>query len=180
MKATWIRLDNGSWGVCVESALGSIFDAIVGQEVEVTRRDGDVSFQRVTAIVKRIDPRPAKRVRGRTIRAVTAFLAICEVEPREKAPARKGAPKRNGRKYQPRMTSAAISAELDSLELEQQALIQRGKEIAQEMFGADRSEMVNVDGVGFDSEPPPAADVSFADLLARPLKLSPESTLTRA
>lgn len=98
MKATWKRLDNGVWGICVESALGSIFDAIVGQEIDVTRSDGNVSKQKVTKVVKRIDPRPAKQVRGRTIREVTSFLAFCEVEPREKAPMQKRATsaKRNG------------------------------------------------------------------------------------
>ena len=96
MKATWKRLDSGEWGICVESALGSIFDAIVGQEIDVTRSDGDVSKQRVTKVVKRIDPRPAKRVRGRTIPEVTSFLAFCEVEPREKRPMQKRSTKRNG------------------------------------------------------------------------------------
>lgn len=98
MKATWKRLENGVWGICVESALGSIFDAIVGQEIDVVRSDGNVSKQLVTKVVKRIDPRPAKRVRGRAIPEITSFLAFCEVEPREKAPFAKRATssKRNG------------------------------------------------------------------------------------
>jgi len=120
MYATWCRLDNGKWGVCVESALGPLFDAIVGQEIDVTRRDGDVSKQLVTKIVKRLEPRPAKRVRGRTIKEVTKFLAFCEVEERPKTPTRKGSAKRNGTSRhgrKPSWNSVEFSMQVESSKL---------------------------------------------------------------
>lgn len=168
MKATWTRLEDGSWGVRVESNLGAVFQAIVGQEVDVERRDGVVSKQLVTRVVKVLEPQPAKRVRVggggfRTIAAVTAYTAICEVEPREKLP--------TARKPRRARTS------------------QEAREMARQEWRdrpMPRQGMVNVDAVGFETEDAPASSepaqgaVSFADLLSKPARLSPESTLTRA
>ncbi len=84
MQATWTMLADGEWGVRIEVAFGPLLDAVIGQEVEVTTRKGEVSMQKVIELVKYIAPRPAKRVRGRLIKAVEKPMAIFKVEKREK------------------------------------------------------------------------------------------------
>lgn len=161
MQATWIRLDSGEWGVRVESNLGAIFQAIVGQEIDVTRRDGVVSKQLVTKVVKVLEPRPAKRVRGRVIPAVTAPIAICEVEPREKTP-RKSASSRRTRK--------------EDLQTALRGGSPRFGTAARSTYNELRAELVQLES----QEETASAPVTLADLLSKPSRLSAESTLTRA
>jgi hypothetical protein len=159
MKATWTRLDNGNWGVRVESALGALLDTIVGQEIEVSRSDGTTSTQRVTAVEKRFEPRPAGRVRGRTIPAITAFLAICEVEPREKVPFKKSAAPATRKPRAARSSSEAR---------ERARAEWRARPLATE------------ENVSSPADSSRSVEVTLTDLLAKPSRLSAESTLTRA
>jgi hypothetical protein len=179
MQATWIRLDSGEWGVRVESNLEAIFQAIVGQEVDVTRRDGVVSSQKVTKVVKTLQPTPVRRVRGRVFPA-TGFVAICEVEPREKLPRAKSASSKRTREENLRtalrggIPRAGTAARSTYNELRAELVqIEMAKKVG-------RPGSVNVDGVGFEPEETPSVEVTLADLLSKPSRLSPESTLTRA
>jgi hypothetical protein len=77
---------DGSWGIRVESALEVLFDAIVGQQVEVVRRDGKRSVETVTAVLKVMKPRPRRQVGRMVYEGVGKFTAYCTIAPKEKEP----------------------------------------------------------------------------------------------
>lgn len=167
MRATWTRLDDGQWGVRIEANLEFLFDAIVGQEIEVERSDGVKSLQKVTAIVKKVAPRAEKRVRGRTLAAVPLPLAICSVEPREKVPFQKRAAKTTRRAPRAAWTRSAQEArEIARAEWRSRPLPMNGGDSANEFMGQQ-------------VEPETAGAESLADLLTKPY-ISRGSVLTTA
>jgi hypothetical protein len=164
MRATWTRLDDGQWGVRVEANLEFLFDAIVGQEIEVERSDGVKSLQKVTAIVKKVTPRGEKRVRGRTLAAVPFPVAICSVEPREQIPFKKRAAKTTRRAPRAAWTRSAQEArEIARAEWRERPLVAD--------YAAARA--------GLKAEPEEAGAESLADLLTKPY-ISRGSVLTTA
>lgn len=92
MRATWQKLEDGSWGVRVEAQQMGLLHCLAGQEIEVTRRDGSKSLERVTKVVATYTPRSAKRVGRREIKAIPLPVAVCLVVPKPSKRARKGQP----------------------------------------------------------------------------------------
>jgi hypothetical protein len=54
---------------------------LVGQVIDVTRKDGIVSKETITAVLKVVRQRPEKKVGRRTFAAVKQSYAICEIVP---------------------------------------------------------------------------------------------------
>lgn len=88
MQATWKCLDDGSWGIYVQAQQLDLLKLLVGQEVEVTRKNGEKSLQKVTEIIKIFPPRPERRVGRKVFAAIQAPAAFCRVEERPKAAAK--------------------------------------------------------------------------------------------